>query len=324
MFNPTIIFIALVTLAAFIIMLALLMPVFGENSQSRKRLRARLRQMSEDVDIPQAVKLLREDQLGKLGPLERKLETSSWLVDIRALIEQSGHKILAYHFVLLSLGVGIMLAVITYAFTKVWLVTLVLFIVGCTLLYLRLSFDKAQRMARFEEQLPEAIDIMRRALQAGHPFNESLKLVGEELDDPIRSEFALTFAELNYGNDLRWALMGLLERAQSVNVMALVTAVLIQRETGGNLAEILGNLSSIIRGRFRFHRKVKTLSAEGRLSAWILGMVPFAMFAMIHFTTPTYLPILIESDIGIKLCVAAFIGLIIGMLWIKRIIRIDV
>ncbi len=317
-------FIGLVFLTVFILMVALFMPVFGENGHSRKRMKQRLDKMAKDVEIPRAVRLLREDRLGKLSPLERKFETSDALSGIRILIGQSGRQVLAYRFVLLSIVIGMGAAFVTWLLTKVLLLALIAFAGGCWLPYFKVNYDRAKRMAKFEEQLPEAIDVMKRALQAGHPFNESLHLVGEELDDPIRKEFATTFAELNYGNDLKWALLGLLERVQSVNVMALVTSVLVQRETGGNLAEILDNLSRVIRSRFRFHRKVKTLSAEGRMSAWILALVPFAMFAMIHITTPTYLPMLIESDFGVNLCIGAFLAMVVGMIWIRKIIRIEV
>lgn len=318
------IFIGLVFLTVFILILALFMPVFGESRKSQKRLKTRLRKMAEETEIPNAVKLLREDKLAKLSSFERSLETTNVLANLRHSIEQSGYQIPAYRFVLLCVGVGLITGFIAWLFSKIILFAIVAFGVGAFAPYAKLNFERAKRLARFEEQLPEAIDIMKRALQAGHPFNESLHLVGVELEDPIKTEFATTFAELNYGNDLKWALLGLLGRVQSMNIMALVTSVLVQRETGGNLAEILGNLSSIIRGRFRFHRKVKTLSAEGRLSAWILGLVPFAMFAMIHFTTPDYLPILVQSETGINLCIGAFLGMIVGMVWIRRIIRIDV
>lgn len=318
------IFIGLVFLTAFILILALFMPVFGESSKAQKRLKERLKSMADETEIPNAVKLLREDELGKLGEFERSIETASIFSNLRYTLNQSDYQILAYRFVLLCVSIGVFVGFIAWLFSQIVLIAIIAFFIGASSPYIKLNLDRAKRMARFEEQLPEAIDIMKRALQAGHPFNESLHLVGMELDDPIRKEFATTFAELNYGNDLKWALLGLLERVQSVNVMALVTSVLVQRETGGNLAEILGNLSSIIRGRFRFHRKVKSLSAEGRLSAWILGLVPFAMFAMIHFTTPTYLPILVQSDMGINLCIAAFLGMVIGMIWIRKIIRIDV
>jgi len=322
--SSLLIFISLVFVTVFFLMFALFMPVFGENGGSRKRLRERLNRMAEDIEIPTAVKLLREDKLGKLSPAERLVETSKLLDGLRFLICQSGHQILAYRFILLSGSIGLACGLLVWLLAKMWLLAIGAFLFGSLILYYKLILDRAHRMARFEEQLPEAIDVMRRALQAGHPFNESLHLVGEELDDPIKKEFSITFAELNYGNNMKWALLGLLERTQSVNVMALVTSVLVQRETGGNLAEILSNLSTIIRGRFRFHRKVKTLSAEGRMSAWILGLVPFALIALIQFTTPSYLTILFNSDFGIKLCIGAFIAMMIGMLWIRKIIRIEV
>jgi tight adherence protein B len=119
-------------------------------------------------------------------------------------------------------------------------------------------------------------------------------------------------------------MLGLLERVPSVTLMAFVTAVLVQKETGGNLAEILENIGSVIRGRFRFQRRVKTLSAEGRLSAWILMLVPFAMFLMIYITTPGYLEILVKSSNGRQLVAICFVLMVIGALWIRRLLRIEV
>ena len=179
-------------------------------------------------------------------------------------------------------------------------------------------------MEKFEEQLPDAIDSMKRALRAGHPFSAAIKLVSEDMDDPVAREFELTFADINYGNDMRRAMLGLLQRMPSVTVMALVTSVLVQKETGGNLAEILEQISRVIRSRFRFQRKVRTLSAEGRLSAWILAMVPFVLFVVISFTTPTYLPVLLEDPIGRKLIGVGFTLGVIGIYWIRNVIRVDV
>src|SRR5262249_25880983 len=137
--------------------------------------------------------------------------------------------------------------------------------------FLKILRDRAQRMAKFEEQLPEALDVIKRALKAGHPFSQCLKLVSEDMEDPVRQEVELVFTEINYGSDVRTAMLGMLERMPSVSVMALITAVLVQKETGGNLAETLERITGVIRGRFRLYRRVRTLSAEGRLSAWILA-----------------------------------------------------
>jgi tight adherence protein B len=159
---------------------------------------------------------------------------------------------------------------------------------------------------------------------AGHPFNAALKLVAEDMRDPVAREFDLTFADINYGNDVRRALLGLLARVPSVTVMAFVTAVLVQKETGGNLAEILDQISTVLRGRFRFQRRVRTLSAEGRMSAWVLGMVPLILFGAMAILNPDYLPLLFEEEIGRQLALFALIWGGIGIYLIRRIIRIEV
>jgi tight adherence protein B len=197
-------------------------------------------------------------------------------------------------------------------------------VMGAVIPFMKVFKARTERMEKFEEQLPDAIDSMRRALRAGHPFNAAIKLVAEDMDQPIAREFETTFADINYGNDVRRAMLGLLQRVPSMNVMALVTSVLVQKETGGNLAEILGEISSVIRGRFRFQRKVKTLSAEGRLSGWILALIPFALTAMLMLTSPTYLPMLLEDPVGRQMIMGGFIAGIVGIFWIRRIIRIDV
>ena len=165
---------------------------------------------------------------------------------------------------------------------------------------------------------------MTRALRAGHPFNETLQMVSKEMDEPIASELGMTFDEINYGVDVRQAFQNLLARVPSMSLMALVTSVLVQRETGGNLAEILDKISKVIRGRFRFQRRVRTLSAEGRLSAWVLALVPFGLFGMIAVTNPGYLTVLITEPVGRKLIVTALVLMVIGSVWIRKLLRIEV
>ena len=181
-----------------------------------------------------------------------------------------------------------------------------------------------QRIAKFEVQLPDAIDVMKRALKAGHPFSSTLKLVAEDMDAPIAREFEITFNDISYGNDTRRAMLGLLTRVPSVTVMALVTSILVQKETGGNLSEVLEQIARVIRGRFKLQRKVKTFTAEGRMSAWVLALVPLALFATIWITTPDYLPVLIEDPRGQKMVIYGCISGVIGISWIRRIIRIEV
>jgi tight adherence protein B len=179
-------------------------------------------------------------------------------------------------------------------------------------------------MAKFEEQLPEAIDLMKRALKAGHPFTSTLNLVAADMDDPVAKEFEITFNDISYGSDVRRAMLGLLSRVPSITVMALVTSILVQKETGGNLAEVLEQIAKVIRSRFRFYRKVRTLTAEGRMSAWVLALVPLVLFVTLQITSPFYLPVLLDDPRGQKLIIYGVVSGVIGIAWIRRIIRIEV
>jgi tight adherence protein B len=189
---------------------------------------------------------------------------------------------------------------------------------------MQLRVQRSKRLNRFEEQLPDALTVAARSLRAGLPFGEALNLVAREMPEPIGPEFGIVFTEVNYGGDLRAALLGMLERVPSVAVMAMVTSVLIQRETGGNLAEVLDKLAAVVRERFRFLRSVRTLSAEGRMSAWILSLLPFFMAGAISVINPNYLPLLTQDPTGRKMVMVAFGLLVVGILWLRRIARIDV
>lgn len=319
-----IIFVAMVFTAVFLLSQGIVVPVFGEGGKVRKRLKQRLDEIETAGDEDTLSSLLREKYLRRLSPWERTLESMPGMDNLARVIEQAGHHMLAYRLVFLAILVGAVAAAIGWNVTRSVVWTPALALIGAAIPFIKIFRDRKQRIEKFEEQLPDAIDSMKRALRAGHPFAAALKLVAEDLDDPVAREFELTFADINYGNDMRRAMLGLLQRIPSLTVMALVTAVLVQKETGGNLAEILEQISAVIRGRFKFYRKVKTLSAEGRLSAWILTMVPFVLFAVISFTTPEYLPVLLDDPLGRNLVIFGFGMMIIGIYWIRRIIRIDV
>ncbi len=317
------IFIGLVFAAVFLLAQGLVVPVFGESRVMAKRLKQRLRQIdkSEDQTI---TSLLREKSLKKLSPFERRLESLPWMESLSARIAQSGNNILAYRLVLRSFFLMIAAGILTWQLSRSLELTVLLTAVGAALPFWKISKDRRNRLAKFEEQLPDAIDVMQRALKAGHPFNGTLKLVAEDMDQPIAREFELTFADINYGNDVRRAMLGLLERVPSVTVMALVTSILVQKETGGNLAEILAQISKVIRSRFQLQRRVRTLSAEGRMSAWVLAMVPLLLFGVMMFTNPEYLPVMFEDPTGQQMLGFACVWGAIGVYFIRRIIRIEV
>lgn len=318
------IFLGLVFLAVFLLSQGMVVPVFGEQRKTRRRLLARLNALAASNAQGDVASLLREKYLRELAPLERSLEMLPGMARLARLIEQSGASTPAYRLVLLSALLAASGAVLGWILTRLWDATVAVSAVGLIAPYLVLIRRRARRVAKFEEQLPEALDVIKRALKAGHPFSRCLNLVAEDMEEPISKEFELVFNEINYGNDLRRALLGLIERNPSVSVMALTTAVLVQKETGGNLAETLERITTVIRGRFKLYRRIKSLSAEGRLSANILAMVPLVLFAVIWFTTPDYLPTLLQNPLGPKLITAAVLLGIAGILWIRRIIRIRV
>jgi tight adherence protein B len=317
-------FLLLVFGAVVLLAQGTVVPVFSDARKMRKRIATRLSNVARNSDDTEIASILREKYLKDLSPLERSLESAPGMERLSRLIEQSGRDTPAYRVVLLSLALAVAGAIGGWFATRQWQIATVAAAIGLLLPYFKVVHERAKRLAKFEEQMPEAIDVIQRALKAGHPFSHCLKMVAEDMQEPIAREFELTFADISFGNDARRALLGLLQRTPSVSVTALITAVLVQRETGGNLAENLGRISSVIRGRFRFQRKVKTLSAEGRLSGWILAMTPLVLFGVLWLMHPGYVARLTEHPRGPTLIYAA-VGLgTVGVLWIRRLVRIEV
>ena len=194
---------------------------------------------------------------------------------------------------------------------------------GC-LPWLYLQRKRSQRLGLLERQIPEALDLIARALRAGHAFSAGLQMAGEELSEPIAGEFRLVHDEINYGTSLQQALNNLGERIPITDLRYFIVAVLIQRESGGNLTEMLSNLSRLIRERLKLHAKIRVLSSEGRLSAWILGLMPFALTALLNFVNPEFMSTLWTDPIGIVILQWLAGLMVIGVLMLRRIVRIRV
>lgn len=318
------IFIALVFVAAFLLSQGLVIPVFGESRGARKRLSQRMKRISESDGDAERVSLVREQYLRDLSPLEKRLESMSLLQPLVTLIAQSGFRTRAYRVLLMAMLLAALAGFVSYSLTGIWWAPLALSPLGAAIPFLYLRRKRSQRIAKIEEQLPDVVDVIIRALRAGHPFIEAIRLVSTEMPSPVKEEFQTTFNEINYGGDVRIALFGLLQRVPSVLIMALITAVLVQRESGGNLAEVLEKIASVIRGRFRFQRRVRTLSAEGRISAWVLTMTPFVLFVLISLINPDYMPLLVESSRGGDIILLALLLIVLGVFWIKKILNIKV
>jgi tight adherence protein B len=312
------IIIASIFLVGFLLTMAILGPLMSEVSKDRRRLRQRIRTLTEDAE-GRRIMLLRERYLRELSPLEKRLSQMPGMDALQLMIDQAGSNHLPHRLVLLSLALAVAGGGLGLVF-GLGLIALPLAAVVGSLTLLWLRRKRTRRLDHFEEQLPDALTIASRAMRAGLPFSESLKLVSQEMKDPVALEFGIVYTEISYGGDARSAMLGLLQRVPSVNVMALVTSIMIQRDTGGNLAELLDKLSGLVRQRFRFERTVRTLSAESRLTAMILSMLPFIMVGLISLVNPTFMPVLLADPAGQQLVLIG-LGLIsVGILWLRHIV----
>lgn len=180
------------------------------------------------------------------------------------------------------------------------------------------------RLTKLEQQLPEALDLVIRALRAGHAFSSALLMVGEEMSEPIASEFRTVHDEINFGVSLPQALTNLSERVPIADLRYFVVSVLIQRESGGNLTEVLGNLRRLIRERLKLFARVRVLSAEGRLSAWILAVMPFFIAGILNVFNPKFMAPLWHDPIGVAIVQYMLTLMVIGILILRKIIKIRV
>lgn len=303
---------------------AFVAPIMGARRAAKQRLRQRIRSLGETVDGESHAALLRKRQLQALSRFERWLESLPIMERLATLSAQAGQEGPAYRIVLQSLLFAFATGLAVGWYTGEPLIALLLAAVAAYLPFLLLMHRRNRRIQLFEEQLPDALSVVARSLKAGMPFNEALNIVSKEMKAPVSKEFGQVFNELNYGGDLRSALLGLLVRMPTVAVMAAVTAVLIQRETGGNLAEVLERIANLLRNRFRFQRSVRTLSAEGRGTAWVVSIMPFLLAALAELMKPGWVTGLAKDPFGQQLIIVAFILMVVGIFWLKRLVNIDV
>lgn len=275
---------------------------------------------SESMEL----KVVRDELLSDVPALHRMLLKWKYADKLRNFIGQAGMKVKPGRLILLS-GV---LAVAGYLIiSKVWqnpLLGLVGIPVGTIIPIAVVAFKRRSRLKAFEKIFPEAIDLLGRAVRAGHSFSTGLEMITTELPEPVAGEFRTTFEEQNFGLPLRDALLNLSERIPLIDVQFFVTAVLIQKETGGNLAEILDNLSHVVRERFRILGEVKVKTAQGRLTAAILICLPPAMGFLLRFLNPSYMKPLFTDPMGPYIIGLAVLLQIVGSLMLWKIVNIEV
>ena len=190
--------------------------------------------------------------------------------------------------------------------------------------YLVIKYLATRRLAKFEEQFPEAIDLMARALRAGHAFTTALGMAADEVAEPAGREFRLVHDRQNFGMALADALRDMARRVPLIDARFFVTAVLTQRESGGNLAEVLDNLAALMRERFKVKRQVRAISAHGRITGWVLTFLAPSIAAILIVIAPAHMAVMVEDRIGIEMIVGALVLQVIGVITIRRIIDIEV
>jgi tight adherence protein B len=265
-----------------------------------------------------------QQAMSSIGPLNAFLNRRrSWVGRLQALIEQSGAEVTVGSVLLASGAVALLAYVLVDRFTGFALVGVGAALVALFIPTQVLRFMRTRRLRTFEDQFPEALDLLSRAMRAGHAFTTGIEMVGTEMPKPLGPEFRLLYDRQNYGMAMPDALKSLAERIPVLDARFFVTAVLIQRESGGNLSEVLDNLASVIRERQRVKRQMRVLSAHGRITGWILVCLPPALGIALMSANPEHRNTMFGDPLGIQMMIGAAILQLIGTLIIRKIVNVE-
>jgi tight adherence protein B len=327
----------MLTIIAVVVFLLVALLVFAvgsfldQRSAQARMLRDRLASVQKaEQQTSEELALLRDEMMSKIPALDSLLRRSERMANFQIFLEQSDLKVRAGNLLLLCVVSAAVVGVIGYFVAgslppnQALLFVMVGVVLGGVLPYSYASYRRTKRFQKFEELFPNAIDTLARAVRAGHAFTTALELIANEISEPIASEFRKLFEEQKFGLPVRDALMNLAARMPLVDVKFFVTAVMLQRETGGNLAEILDNLSYVIRERFKIMRQVRVYTAQGRLTMMLLmGLPPIIVVTML-VTNPAFIRPLFADPIGHTLVVGGIVLQTIGYFVIRKIIQIQV
>ena len=311
-------------LVVFLLLMGISSLMQSGSDKADRRVRERLRAMAmTDVEDGTIDLVLRETAMSDVPWFNRLLENMRWATNLEKLIYQAEAKGSAGVYLLACAVLAVIGAYAGSFSGRLWVIALTGGMLGYFPIW-RLSGKKRKRMDKFQQQLPEALDLMARALKAGHTFGGGMRMVADEFDSPIGPEFGKTLDEINYGMDVDRALSNLQERVDCTDLKFFVVSINIQRETGGNLAEIIAKISSLVRDRFALFGKIRVLSAEGRVSAYILIGLPFFLMGILYAVNADYISLLWTRDLGVSMVYCAGFFMVIGWLVIRKIIQIKV
>ncbi|MDL2122418.1 MAG: type II secretion system F family protein [Deltaproteobacteria bacterium] len=290
----------------------------------RKKIRKRLKTFSYKESKKELPDILQKKVLSDVPLLNKILLHVPGRQYFNRLLQQANVQYPLGFFILLTIFLAITSYCVSSLITrnKVFVLIITLLLAGTPFFYLCLK--KKKRMEKFQRQLPEGLELIARSLKAGHAFPSSMKMAADEFDDPLGPEFEETINEINFGVNVPDALKNLAERVNCDDLKFFVISVILQRETGGNLAEIIEGLAYIIRERFKLYGKIRTLAAEGKISAIILSSLPFVVMIALQFTSPAYIRILFSDPAGkIILGISAFM-MALGIFVMKKMVNIEV
>jgi tight adherence protein B len=313
-----------VGVAVALLVAGLIMTWDATMGPGRKRLNERWRVVSKDDGAEAAVRLSQKRHLSENAAVQAWLQQSSFIRALDRVLVQAGLQIsLTQAFGLFLVFTVSGAAVAFFGGAPVW-ASLLLMPVVWVLLAWYVLYRKRRRLLQIDLQLPAALEMMARALQVGHALSGALLIAAKESREPIASELQTVFDEMNFGISLQVALPHLAERIASDSVRYFVVAAMVQSETGGNLADILRNTASLIRERHKLMATVKVLSAEGRLSAVILSVLPFAIAAVLSWVNPAFIGKLWTDPLGLKLLMGSLVLVVVGVIWMQRLVSVRV
>nr|WP_315222004.1 type II secretion system F family protein [uncultured Duganella sp.] len=297
----------------------------GAHGSGARRIAKRLRLMAERGEGGvERIDILKRRTYSRSPALEKQLRRIARLGTLDNLLLQAGVRWSVAQFLACSLVMLVVGLVGARMLDMPLLAACGVVALAMAVPWILLIRTRRERLSKLEEQLPEAADFLGRALRAGHSFANVMQMVGEEMPEPIAGEFKFAYEEINYGVPMNEALHNLAVRVPLTDLRYLVIAVLIQRESGGNLAEVLGNISRLIRARLKLLGQVRVMSAEGRMSAWILGILPLAVLLLMSISNPAYIRVLWTDPIGIRLMWYSGAVAVGGIFWMRKLIRIRI
>jgi tight adherence protein B len=298
--------------------------VVRPDGRERAALRARLRTSLSPSRTAGASLVREQDRLSSVPAVDAMLRRARAVtLPLRLLIEQSGLRLTVGGLLLECIGSSLVLFLLVAKITRHPLAGVGGAMIGALLPYLWIRRARARRLWKFEEQFPEAVDLLARSLRAGHAFSAGLILAGEELPAPVGSEFKLLHDRQNFGMPLADALKDFARRVPLLDAQFFVTAVLTQREAGGNLAEVLDKLSSVVRERFKVKRQVRVISAHGRITGWILAALSPVLTAVFLMISPHHIQTLVGDPLGIKMITVVGALQIVGAVAIRQIVKVE-